>query len=60
MVDNEIMALSERLFDATTPNLFNQITVRLQRRTYSSATTDDAPERYDLSFWIETFLIVDL
>ncbi|XP_055300541.1 endoribonuclease CG2145-like [Sitodiplosis mosellana] len=41
--DNEILTLSERLFDLSTPNIFNQITVNLQRRTYSSATTDDAP-----------------
>lgn len=42
-VDNEILALSERLFDASTPNIFNQITVNLQGRTFSSKTTDEAP-----------------
>lgn len=42
------MALSERLFEASTPNIFNQITVNIQRRTYSSALVDDAPAPYDI------------
>lgn len=42
-IDAEILALSERLFEASTPNIFNQITVNIQRRTYSSALVDDAP-----------------
>lgn len=49
------MALSERLFNAQTQNILSQITVNLQRRTYSSATTDDAPAPYELfcsiPFW---------
>lgn len=42
-VDDDILALSERLFDASTPNIFNHITVNLQSRTRSSALNDDAP-----------------
>lgn len=42
-IDTEILSLSERLFEASTPNIFNELTINLQRRTYSSALTDEAP-----------------
>lgn len=45
-VDIEISALTESMFQASTPNLFNEITVNLQRKTYSSSLVDDAPSPY--------------
>ncbi|XP_031621481.1 poly(U)-specific endoribonuclease homolog [Contarinia nasturtii] len=42
-VDNEISELSERLFDASTPNILSRVKVNLQGRTTSSALTDEAP-----------------
>lgn len=57
-IDTEIMALTERIFDASSPNLFSQINVNLQRRTYSSSLVDDAPAPYDL-FFIH-FVLIDI
>lgn len=65
-VDIEISALTESMFQASTPNLFNEITVNLQRKTYSSSLVDDAPSPYVIyshpfsikmvDFWKNLFL----
>lgn len=44
VVGDEILALSELLYDESTPNIYNRVGVNLQRKTYSSALTDDAPD----------------
>lgn len=46
-VDREILDLSESLFDASRPNIFNQVGVNLQSRTRSSDVRDDAPDPYE-------------
>lgn len=46
-VDKEIMELSEKLFSASSPNIFNQIRINLQEKTRSYSKYDDAAAPYE-------------